>query len=230
MSLTASLPADTAVVVKASSSSVESLDMKVSSSIGRLTPATALTCSRCCASMTVALAGVPPNMSRKISTPWPLSTLLARGEIDALIGSRRPESFGRHPDVARLFPDHRALERELYQTRKIFPIMHLIVMRRELYERHRWLATSFYDAFIESKRRALARMRYAGSLAVMLPWLQSEIEEIDAVFGGDAWPYGIEPNLPTLQALVRYMVEQHFIASAIPIEELFVPIWGTSAT
>jgi 4,5-dihydroxyphthalate decarboxylase len=160
----------------------------------------------------------------------PLSTLLARGEIDALIGSRRPESFGRHPDVARLFPEHRALERELYQTGKIFPIMHLIAMRRELYERHRWLATSFYDAFIESKRRALARMRYAGSLAVMLPWLQSELEEIDAVFGGDAWPYGIAPNRPTLQALVRYMVEQHFIANAIPIEDLFVPIWGTSAT
>src|SRR5437762_8369534 len=124
----------------------------------------------------------------------PLSTLLARGEIDALIGSRKPETFGRHPDVARLFPDHRALERELYQNSKIFPIMHLIAMRRELYERHPWLATSFYNAFVDSKHRALARMRYAGSLAVMLPWLQSELEEIDAVFSGDAWPYGIEPN------------------------------------
>jgi 4,5-dihydroxyphthalate decarboxylase len=160
----------------------------------------------------------------------PLATLLARGEIDALIGSRKPETFGRHPDVARLFPDHRALERELYQNSKIFPIMHLIAMRRDLYERHPWLATSFYNAFVESKRRALARMRYAGSLAVMLPWLQSEIEEIDAVFGGDAWPYGIEPNRPTLHALVHYMVEQHFISEAIPIEDLFVPIWGASGT
>jgi hypothetical protein len=61
----------------------------------------------------------------------PLATLLARGEIDALIGSRKPETFGRHPDVARLFPDHRALERELYQNSKIFPIMHLIAMRRD---------------------------------------------------------------------------------------------------
>jgi 4,5-dihydroxyphthalate decarboxylase len=160
----------------------------------------------------------------------PLSTLLARGEIDALIGSRKPENFGRHPHIARLFPDYRALERELYQNSKIFPIMHLIAMRRDLYERHPWLATSFYNAFVESKRRALARMRYAGSLAVMLPWLQSEIEEIDAVFGGDAWPYGIEPNRPTLQALIQYMVEQHFISEAIPIEDLFVPILGTSDT
>jgi 4,5-dihydroxyphthalate decarboxylase len=157
-------------------------------------------------------------------TGIPLAELLARGEIDALIGSRKPDSLGRHPDVARLFPDYRAQERALYESAKIFPIMHLIAMRRELYDRHRWLATSFYNAFVESKRRARARMRYGGSLAYMLPWLLSEIEEIDEVFGGDAWPYGVEPNRPTLEALVQYMVEQHFIAKPIPIEELFVPI------
>jgi 4,5-dihydroxyphthalate decarboxylase len=159
----------------------------------------------------------------------PLGDLLARGDIDALIGSRKPESFGRHPDVARLFPDYRALERKLYETTKIFPIMHLIAIRRDLYERHRWIATSLYKAFVESKRRALARMRYAGSLGYMLPWLLAEIEEIDVVFGDDAWPYGIEPNRPTLQALVQYMLEQHFIAKAIPIEDLFVPLPGELA-
>lgn len=156
----------------------------------------------------------------------PLGALLARGEIDALIGSRKPETFGRDPDVVRLFPNYRALERELYQTARIFPIMHLIAMRRSLYERHRWLATSFYKAFVESKRRAIARMRYGGSLSTMLPWLLAEIEEIDAVFGGDAWPYGIEPNRPTLEALVRYMAEQGFIARPIPVDDLFVPIPG----
>jgi 4,5-dihydroxyphthalate decarboxylase len=159
----------------------------------------------------------------------PLGELLARGQIDVLIGSRKPESFGRHPDVARLFPDHRALERKLYETSKIFPIMHLIAIRRDLYERHRWIATTFYKAFVESKRRALARMRYGGSLAYMLPWLLAEIEEIDAVFGGDAWPYGIEANRPTLQALVQYMFEQHFIAKPVPIEDLFVPLPGELA-
>jgi 4,5-dihydroxyphthalate decarboxylase len=155
-----------------------------------------------------------------------LATLLARGEIDALIGSRKPEILGRNPDVVRLFPDYRALERELYEQTRIFPIMHLIAMRRELYERHKWLATCFYQACVESKRRARVRMRYAGSLSTMLPWLQSEIEEIDEVFGGDAWPYGIEPNRATLEALVQYMVEQHFIPARVPIETLFVPIPG----
>jgi len=159
-----------------------------------------------------------------------LATLLARGEIDALIGSRRPEVLGRDPSVARLFPNYRALERELYETRKIFPIMHLVAIRRELHEQHRWLATSLYKAFVESKRRALARLRYAGSLVAMLPWLQSDIEEIDDVFGGDAWPYGVEPNRPTLEALVQYMAEQHFIPRIIPIEELFVPIPGNLGT
>jgi len=159
-----------------------------------------------------------------------LAKLLARGEIEALIGSRKPEAFGRHPDIARLFPEYRARERELYEIAKIFPIMHLITNRRELHERHRWLATSCYEAFVESKRRALARLRYAGSLAVMLPWLQSEIEEIDQVFGGDAWPYGLEPNRPTLEALVQYMVEQHFIAKPIPIEDLFVEVHAPSGS
>jgi 4,5-dihydroxyphthalate decarboxylase len=161
---------------------------------------------------------IEPNESGE-----PLDALLARGEIAALIGSRKPASLGRHPDVARLFPDYRAIERRLYQSSRIFPIMHLIALKRELCERHRWIAGSLYQAFVESKRRALARMRYAGSLAVMLPWLLAEIEEIDEVFGGDAWPYGIEPNRPTLEALIQYMVEQHFIARPTPLEDLFVP-------
>jgi 4,5-dihydroxyphthalate decarboxylase len=160
----------------------------------------------------------------------PLGELLARGDIDALIGSRKPDAFGRHPDIARMFPDYRALERKLYQTAKIFPIMHLIAMRRDLHERQRWIATSLYQAFVESKRRALARMRYAGSLGYMLPWLLAEIEEIDEVFGGDAWPYGIEANRATLEALVQYMVEQQFIAGPIPVEDLFVPLPGEPAT
>jgi hypothetical protein len=160
----------------------------------------------------------------------PLGALLARGAIDALIGSRKPDEFGRHPDIARLFPNYRALERQLYQETGIFPIMHLVVIRRGLYERERWIARSLYDAFVESKRRARMRMRYAGSLSTMLPWLIDDVEEIDAVFGGDAFPYGIEANRATLQALVTYMVEQHFIARPIPIEDLFVPLAGASGT
>jgi 4,5-dihydroxyphthalate decarboxylase len=159
----------------------------------------------------------------------PLGDLLATGDIDAYLGSRKPPSFGVHPDVVRLLPNHHALERELFERERIFPIMHLVAIRRALYERHPWIANSLYAAFVESKRIARARLRYGGSLYAMLPWLQDEIEEIDQVFpGGDPFPYGIEPNRPTLEALVRYMVEQHFIAEPIPLEQLFVPLPGAS--
>jgi 4,5-dihydroxyphthalate decarboxylase len=171
-----------------------------------------------------------PVQIERNTGPEPLGTLLARGAIDALIGSRKPDEFGRHPHIARLFPNYRALERQLYQRTKIFPIMHLIAIRRELYERQPWIGQSLYDAFVESKRRARNRMRYAGSLSVMLPWLIDDVEEIDEVFAGDAFPYGVEANRATLQALIAYMVEQHFIARAMPIEDLFVPLVGTVAT
>jgi 4,5-dihydroxyphthalate decarboxylase len=167
------------------------------------------------------LAPVPIEVN---SAGKSLEALLAAGEIDALIGSRKPPTLGRSPDIARLFPDFRAIEREFWLRTKIFPIMHLIALRRELYEQHPWIAASLYKAFVESKARALARMHYGGSLSVMLPWLVAEVEEVDALFGGDAWPYGVEPNRPTLAALVQYMVEQSFIARAMPIGELFLPL------
>ena len=111
-----------------------------------------------------------------------------------------------------------------------FPIMHLVAIRRDVYERDPGIASSLYNAFVESKRRALTRMRYAGSLSYMLPWLADAVEEVDEVFGGDAWPYGIEANRPTLEALVAYMVEQHFIPNPLAIKDLFVPIYGQVGT
>jgi 4,5-dihydroxyphthalate decarboxylase len=158
----------------------------------------------------------------------PLAELLARGDIDAYLGSRKPPTFGSDPDVVRLLPNHRALERELYERERIFPIMHLVAIRRAVYAKNPWIASSLYAAFVEAKRIARARLRYAGSLAAMLPWLQDEIEEIDEVFGGDPFPYGVEANRPTLTALVQYMAEQHFIAAPMPIETLFVPLPGAS--
>jgi 4,5-dihydroxyphthalate decarboxylase len=158
------------------------------------------------------------------STGKSLEELLAGGDIDALVGSRKPPTLGRSPDIARLFPDFRAIERAFWLRTRIFPIMHLVAIRRELHAQHPWIAQSLYDTFVEAKARALARMHYGGSLSVMLPWLMSEVEEVDALFGGDAWRYGVAPNRPTLEALVQYMVEQSFIARALPIEELFVPV------
>lgn len=153
-----------------------------------------------------------------------LGELLARGEIDALIGSRRPETLGQHSDVARLFPNYREIEREFYQRTRIFPIMHLVVIRRAVHEQNPWIAANLYRAFVEAKDFALARMHFSGSQAYMLPWQFADVEEIDEVFGGDPWPYGIEPNRPTLEALIGYMLEQNFIARPIAAEQLFLPV------
>ncbi len=164
---------------------------------------------------------IKPNNSGKS-----LSDLLEAGEIHAIVGSNMPRALGRHPDVVRLFPDYRAKEKDYYRRTKIFPIMHLVVIRNDVYEKNPFVATSLYDAFNEAKDCAREKMRYSGTLRYMLPWLPDDVEEIDELFGGDCWPYGIEPNRPTLEALVTYMVEQGLIPEPIPIEKLFVPTFG----
>ncbi len=162
-----------------------------------------------------------PNKSGKS-----LSDLLAAGEIQGLIGSNMPNSLKTSPDVVRLIPDYRAQEKDYYKRTKIFPIMHTIVIRRDLYEKNPFVATSLYNAFCAAKDRAWEKIRFSGTLRYMLPWLPDDVKEIDDVFGGDCWPYGIEPNRPTLEALVTYMVEQGLIPEQIPIEKLFVPTYG----
>jgi 4,5-dihydroxyphthalate decarboxylase len=151
-----------------------------------------------------------------------ISKLLADGDIDAVISSRPVDGVGTNPDIVRMFPNYREVEKDYYRRTGIFPIMHLVAIRRDIHEAHPFVAQSLYDALCESKDRALAQMKERGALRYMLPWLPADMDEIDDVFGGDPWPYGIEANRPTLEALVQYMVEQHFIAKPIPIEDLFV--------
>jgi 4,5-dihydroxyphthalate decarboxylase len=155
-----------------------------------------------------------------------LSELLEAGEIQAVIGADVPSAIRHAPHVKRLFPDFRAEEKAYYRRTKIFPIMHLVVLRREFHERHPFAATSLFNALEESRSLAQRRMRYIGALRYMLPWLPAELDEIDEVFGGDPWPYGIEPNRPTLEALVRFLADQSMIAAPVQLEDLFVPVHG----
>ncbi len=171
----------------------------------------------------------PPPMLRQAAievntSGRSLSELLASGDIDAIAAARRPTV--RHPDVAPLFADGRAVERDYFRATGIFPIMHLMAIRRDVYEANPWVAASLYKAFVTAKNLALARMRRPAALSYMLPWLEYDMDEIDAVFGGDPWPYGVAANRPTLTALVQYMAEQYLIAEPMPIEDLFVPLPG----
>ena len=155
-----------------------------------------------------------------------LGDLLAENDIQAILSTNTPDSRRRSPDVQRLFPDFREAEADYFRRTRIFPIMHLIAIKRAVYEQNPFIATSLFKAFNQSKDVAWRKMRAVQTLRYMLPWLPADLDEIDDVFGGDCWPYGIEPNRPTLEAMVRFMVDQGLIAKAIPIEDLFVPIHG----
>jgi 4,5-dihydroxyphthalate decarboxylase len=155
-----------------------------------------------------------------------LSEMIDAGEIDAIIGTGLPESIKHNPNVRRLFPNFHEVEREFYLRTKIFPIMHLVAIRREVYERHPFVAASLYKAFDASKNAALAKMKYVGALRYMLPWMTDDLDEIEQVFGGDPWPYGLKANRPTLDALMTYMVDQGIIAKPLRLDQVFVDVGG----
>jgi 4,5-dihydroxyphthalate decarboxylase len=153
-----------------------------------------------------------------------LSKMLEDGELSAIIGTGVPEAFGRNPDIVRLYPDYRPAEMDYYKRTKIFPIMHTVVIRKDVHEKHPFVATALFHALTRSKDIALEKMNYRGTLRNMLPWMTAELDEIGAVFGGDPWPYGLEANRPTLEALVRYLEEQGVVAKAPKVDDLFVRV------
>jgi 4,5-dihydroxyphthalate decarboxylase len=155
-----------------------------------------------------------------------LSDMLARGGIDALIGARRPASLDQSTDVTRLFPDYREAERNYFNETGIFPIMHTLVMPEQLFQDRPWVAESLYKAFAASKALALERMRFSGAMRYMTPWLFDDLDEIDALFGGDPFPYGLDANRVTLDAFARYLLAQRFVDAPIELDELFTPIIG----
>lgn len=167
----------------------------------------------------------PVKISRNEDPNRSLSQLLADGEIAATIGADLPTSYGQAENVKRLFPDFKEAEKKYYKDHGIFPIMHLVVIKRSLVEAHPWIALSLYNAFNESKEVALRRMKFLGALRYMLPWLPSELDEINEVFeDGDPWPYGVEKNRRTLETLVEFLHDQGMIERKPTLEELFWPV------
>ena len=160
-----------------------------------------------------------------IGSDQTLSAMLEAGELDAVIGARAPLCFGHNPQVQRLFPDYRQVERDYYRKTGVFPIMHTMVIKEDLYQSSPWLAQSVYKAMEESKRLCLEEMQFTGAMRYMLPWLYDDLDEIGGVFGSnDPWPYGVEANATILSTLQGYLVQQGFIREARPLEELFTPI------
>jgi 4,5-dihydroxyphthalate decarboxylase len=160
-----------------------------------------------------------PLVSRNDAT---LTGLLADGELDAVMSARRPPCFiDGHPKVRRLFPDYRAAEREYYRNSGLFPIMHAVGVKRELLDKHRWLAASLYKAFLQAKRLADAEFAETTALKIGLPWLNAEYEATQQVMGEDFWPYGVAENRKVLSTMARYSYEQGLAVRMVEVEEMF---------
>ncbi|HEX3484410.1 MAG TPA: ABC transporter substrate-binding protein [Micropepsaceae bacterium] len=160
------------------------------------------------------LKPVPPDKT--------LSGMLESGELDALYSARAPSCFLRGaPNVARLFPDFREVEKAYYRKTGIFPPMHLIGIKRELVERYPWLPASLYKAFLAAKNIALHEVKEINALPVTLPWLVAEAQETVELMGEDFWRYGARENALEIETLTRYAYEQGLISRKFGIEDLF---------
>lgn len=157
-----------------------------------------------------------------------LNELLVAGELDAVIGARLPRSLGRESHIQRLFPDYRRVEQEYFRATRIFPIMHTVVIRESLYTQKPWLAESLFKGFVEAKRLAWQAMHDDGNTRLMLPWLAQDVEEMEALFGGDPWWDGVEANRHVLEALAGYLYRERFVAQPLEIDRLFTPIVSVS--
>ncbi|MET0704175.1 MAG: ABC transporter substrate-binding protein [Mycobacterium sp.] len=159
---------------------------------------------------------------RPIPAGATLSQMLATGEIDALHTPRVPSPFrDRDPRVRRLFDDVISVEKEYYATTGIFPIMHVVAIRSDVYERHRWIAQSLYKAFLAARDEAYARVYDSSALRFMEPWLIQHLEEARQLLGQDFWSYGVGPNEQTLEVFLNYHHDQGLSRRRYRPAELF---------
>ncbi|MEC7202454.1 MAG: ABC transporter substrate-binding protein [Pseudomonadota bacterium] len=163
----------------------------------------------------VHLETIPPDRT--------LSEMLDTGEIDALISARAPSCFGQNADVTRLFQDYRAAEEAYYKKTGLFPIMHIVGIRKSLVEQHPWLPVNILNAFIEAKQICYTNLAKVGHLFTTLPWPVDEFEAAKKLMGEDYWPYGVHKNAAVIEAMSRYSFEQGLTARNLTAEDLFAP-------
>ena len=168
---------------------------------------------------------LPANIRvEPIGATQTLAQMLLDGEIDALYTARMPSTFrtggGR---VRRLFENYVDVERQYFRDTGIFPIMHTVAIRTELYQANRWVAQSLYKAFLEAQRQNYEDLLETAALKTSLPWLTAHVEETRREMGDDFWPYGIERNRKTLETFLRYHFEQGLSKRLLTPDELFAP-------
>ena len=168
---------------------------------------------------------LPSNIRvQPIGPAQTLSNMLAEGEIAALQTARMPSTYLTRPDrVRRLFENYPEVEKDYFRRTRIFPIMHTIAIRRELYEAHPWIAMSLYKAFAQAQKIAYDELYQTAALKTMLPWLTAHVEEARRELGEDFWPYGFHANRHVLDTFLRYHHEQGLSKRRLAPEDLFAP-------
>jgi 4,5-dihydroxyphthalate decarboxylase len=170
---------------------------------------------------------VPEGISLTAVPERTLTEMLLAGELDAVIAAHPPDEFEQGTgQVVRLFSDYRAAEEAYYRETGIFPIMHVLVIHRRVYEKNRWIARELLKAFTAAKDIAFAELRRTVALSISLPWVREEFESTVERMGPDFWAYGIEPNRTVLSSFIRYAHAQGLIDTTPEPEDLFAPETG----
>jgi len=168
------------------------------------------------------LKPIPGLDLKPIGKDETLVGMLRNGELDALFTARAPSSFLKgEPHIARLFPNTREAEQAYYKKTGLFPLMHLVGVRKTLVAQYPWLPTSVYKAFCEAKALAMIDLCDVNALMVTLPWLEAETKDTMAVMGQDFWKYGVHENMREIEALIQYAHEQGLVDRKVAVEELF---------
>lgn len=176
------------------------------------------------------LAISPPGIDLEpVDRDATLGELLIAGEIDAIYSPRVPPEYLRgDPRIRRLWADPKGAETEYYRATGIFPMMHTVVIRRDVYEADRWIARSLFTAFESAKDLAASHLGETAALASMLPWSYQEAEQTRTLMGQDFWTYGLEANRAALETLIGYSVDQGLASGVREPEELFAPETASS--
>jgi 4,5-dihydroxyphthalate decarboxylase len=161
---------------------------------------------------------------RRIGPTQTLAQMIADGELDAMYTARIPSTFETRPDtVKRLFENYVEVERAYYRKTRIFPIMHIVAIRRDVYRANPWIAQTLTKAFVEAKRKVYENLYTTSALTTMLPWQIAQVEDVRREMGDDWWAYGLPPNRHALEVFLRYHYEQGLSKRRLQPEELFAP-------
>jgi 4,5-dihydroxyphthalate decarboxylase len=165
---------------------------------------------------------MPPGVRMDSRNDRTLNEMIASGEIDAMMSPRMPTCFLEGaPNVRRLFANYRKAEMDYFAKTGLFPIMHVIVIKRAIYEKDPWVAQTLYKAFCEAKDLCMRELYDTNILRVSLPWTSAEYEDTRDLMTADYWPYGLAPNRMNLETLNGYLYEQGLIDQRLNLDELF---------